>query len=31
VSYLFDDTITAIEQDTNGVLVAFEKGRSAQI
>ena len=25
VSYLFDDTITAIEQDTNGVLVAFEK------
>ena len=25
VSYLFDDTITAIEQDMNGVLVAFEK------
>jgi 2-polyprenyl-6-methoxyphenol hydroxylase-like FAD-dependent oxidoreductase len=25
VSYLFDDTITALEQDTNRVLVAFEK------
>ena len=25
VSYLFDDTITAIEQGMNGVLVAFEK------
>lgn len=25
VSYLFDDTITALEQDTDGVLVGFEK------
>ena len=25
VSYLFDDTITALQQDMNGVLVNFEK------